>query len=148
MLAAALAPQTDFKHAQIEAVEGLMLQGPQLAAPVEHHFAPGVYAREIFMPAGSIVIGHEHRTEHLNIVLTGKARVFMGGEELETITAPAIFKSAAGVRKVLHVIEAMRWMTIHPTPETDLDKLDAELIKPSETFKNHMKNLPETGGRS
>src|SRR5690242_10473496 len=69
----------DQSNAAIERLEAQLLSEPQLPAPVTHHFAPGVYMREIFMPAGAFVIGHEHRTEHLNVILTGRASVMMDG---------------------------------------------------------------------
>lgn len=108
-----------------------MLTLPQVECPVTHHFAPGVYTREIFMPAGSFIIGHKHKTEHLNCILQGRARVMMNGV-IHDYVAPCIFKSGAGVRKVLYIQEDCRWATVHPTHETDLDKLRAELIIPTE----------------
>ena len=47
---------------------------PQVECPLKHYFAPGVYLREIFMPAGSVVIGKIHKTEHFNIIQKGCSR--------------------------------------------------------------------------
>lgn len=95
--------------------------------PVGHFFAPNVYAREIFMPSGMLVIGHQHRTEHLNIVLTGSARVLMNGVVHE-ISAPFTFRSGEGVRKVLYILEDCRWMTIHATQDTDPAVIESKII--------------------
>ncbi len=122
--------------AQIERVEGELLRRPQVDAPVLHRFAPGVYLRTIIMPAGCDVIGHEHTTEHFNVVLRGRALVLCEGR-VEIVQAPAVFVSGAGVRKVLHILEEMEWATIHPTRETDLEKLEKALIVKSETWKLH-----------
>ena len=86
------------------------------------------------MPAGTFVIGHKHLTEHWNICLSGKAAVMMNGE-LRHIVAPCVFMSEIGVRKVLFIEEDMRWMTVHVTNETDIKKLEDELIVKSEAFK-------------
>ena len=104
-----------------------IIEMPEDGLPLTHTFSDGVYAREIFMPKGMIVIGHVHRTKHLNIVSTGKARVFYDGE-MHEITAPYTFESNAGVRKALFILEDMFWTTIHVTDETNQDKLDDILI--------------------
>ena len=98
--------------------------------PLTHTFSDGVYAREIFMPKGMIVVGHTHKTKHLNIVSTGKAKVWYNGSVKE-ITAPYTFESEAGMRKVLYIEEDMFWTTIHITDETDILKLENDLIDKS-----------------
>jgi hypothetical protein len=95
----------------------------QIELPVHHDFSPGLYLRRIFMPAKTFVIGKTHKTEHFNIVLSGLANVMIDGE-IHRIEAPAVFKSGAGVKKVLYILEDMVWLTTHPTDETDLKKLE------------------------
>ena len=116
---------------KIEELAAEELRRPQVDCPVTHFFTPGLYMRQIFMPAGTFIIGHEHKTEHFNIVLTGKARVLIG-EEIEEITAPCIFISGAGIRKCLLVEEDMTWLTTHVTTETDPEKLMELLVVKSE----------------
>lgn len=120
--------------AQLERLEAAMLRAPQVDTPVTHRHAPGVYLREVCMPAGSVIIGHKHKTEHFNIVLTGSARVLIDGE-LSHIKAPCVFSSGVGVRKALLIETEMRWLTVHPTDETDLAKLETALIEKSEAFE-------------
>lgn len=130
----------DVSNAGIEAVESRLLSLPQVEVPLSHHFAPGVYVREVVMPAGSFIIGHEHRTEHFNIVLTGRALVMMDGE-VETIAAPCVFVSKPGVRKVLYIQETMRWATVHPTEETDPTRLHELLVIKSDSYRTHEADL-------
>lgn len=124
----------------IERAERRLLRLPQVDMPVTHRFAPGVYLREIFMPAGTFVVGHEHKTEHFNIVIAGRALVMMDGK-VEEITAPCTFVSSPGVRKVLYILEDMTWQTVHPTDETNLQRLEMELIVRSESFDRHIEDL-------
>lgn len=126
----------------IEKVEGGLLQFPQVDIPLTHLFAPGVYWREVFMPAGTFVIGHQHKTSHFNVILSGSARVMMDGE-LHQITAPCVLVSEPNVRKLLYIEEDMRWATVHPTEETDLEALSDLLITKSGTFLGHEKELLE-----
>ncbi len=106
---------------------------PQLDAPVTHRFAPGVYLREIFMEADSIVIGRVHKTRHFNVLLTGACLIVHADGSREELRAPFTFVSEAGVQKVLYILEDMRWQTIHPSEETDLQKLDDLLVEPVPT---------------
>jgi len=120
----------------IEQLETVMLDMPQIDVPVVHHFGPDVYMREAIMPEGSFIIGHEHTTEHYNIVLTGRASVLVDGV-IHEMKAPCIIKSKANVRKIGYIHETMRWLTIHPTKLTDIKELEDTLIVKSESFKNH-----------
>lgn len=123
---------------KLERIEARLLAHPvQAEHELKHSFAPGVYLREILMLKDTILIGHEHKFEHFNIILSGKALVFMEGEVKE-IVAPCYFKSGAGVQKVLYIIEDMRWMTVHANQEEerDIDKLEDTLITKSETFRS------------
>jgi len=125
--------------AEMEQVEAALLRMPgQVECPVEHFFAPGVYCRQTTMPAGSVVIGHEHRTEHLNMVLKGRAVVLVDGVRHE-IRAPYVVTSQPGTRKIALVLEDLVWLTVHPTEERDLEKLEEMLIVKSSSFLEHAK---------
>jgi len=127
-------------NAQIERLEAELLKVEQVECPLNHRFAPGVYMREIFMPKGTFIIGHEHKTEHLNVVLCGRASVLIDGVAQE-IVAPCTFKSGIGVRKLLFIHEDMIWATIHPTHETNVEQLEAALIIKSDTYLSHQAQL-------
>ena len=123
---------------KMELIEAAALQLPQVPVYTTHRFAAGVYMREIVVPADTFIVGHQHRHECLNVLLSGKACVYSDGKVRE-IEAPFIFKSEAGVRKMAYVREEMRWLTVHHTDETDLVKLEEELIVKSEVFTIHEK---------
>ena len=121
----------EMTHAESIGVIAHELAGmPQKPAPVTHRFAPGVYLREIFMEADSIVIGRVHKTRHFNVLLTGACLIVHADGSREELRAPMTFVSEAGVQKVLYILEDMQWQTIHPTDETDMEKLDAMLVEP------------------
>ncbi len=128
----------------IEEIEAKMLVGniEHVDCPVKHNFSDGVYVREIFMPGGSLIVGHEHTTKHLNIVSEGLC-ILLDTETGETtnIIAPCTFESDAGVRKVLYVIDDCVWSTVHVTEETDIDVLESTLIIQSEIHKQLSKKL-------
>lgn len=121
-------PMTMAEQVEFIAIE--LAKYPQTNCPVVSRFAPGVYLREIFMPADTIVIGKVHRTEHFNVLIRGACLIVHDDGSREELRAPMTFVSKAGVQKVLYILEDMIWQTVHPTTETDLVKLEAELIEP------------------
>lgn len=106
-------------HARIYDLEAALRKMPQVDCPVRNIFANGLYAREVTMPAGAVVTGVVHKTEHITILSKGRVRV-IGGEEL---TAPCLFISKPGTKNAVWVIEEAVWTTIHanPTNEQDMD---------------------------
>ena len=106
-----------------------------------HHFADGVYLRELFMPAGMVVVGKIHVTKHLTIVASGTVQITTD-KGVEEITGPTVFVSPAGAKKAIHAITDATLMNPHPTDETDLDKIEDEFIAPSfEELENRLARL-------
>lgn len=115
-------------HEQVALIVEHMKGMPQVECPLVHRFAPGVYLRAIFMPADTVVIGKIHKTEHFNIIVTGACILVHEDGRREELRAPCTFVSKAGVQKVLYILEDTVWQTVHPTVETDLSRLEEELI--------------------
>lgn len=102
----------------------------QLNLPLKHTFAPGSYAREIFLPAGCIVVGKIHKHAHLNIVSRGRVVVVteFGPREIDATCTPVTFTSDAGSKRALYCYEDTIWTTIHLTDKTDLAEIEREII--------------------
>jgi hypothetical protein len=83
------------------------------------------------MPAGAIVVGKVHKTEHINIVSSGEAIVVTEDDQRMHIVAPYAFVSKPGCKKALYIIKDMVWTTCHVTEKTDLDQIEADIIAPS-----------------
>lgn len=109
-------------------------QMPQVECPLKHYFAPGTYIREIFMPAGLVVIGKIHKTEHFNIIQKGCVSLFGADGSREVLRGPMTFVSKPGVQKVLYIHEDTVWSTVHITEERDLERLEAALIEPHSSY--------------
>ena len=108
-------------------LEAEMRKHPQLDLEVIHHFAPGIYARELFIPAGVLLTGKIHKTEHLNILAKGRIEISNMGESLELI-APQTFVSPPGTKRAGYAHEDSVWITIHPTEETDIEIIEQQVI--------------------
>ena len=93
--------------------------------PLKHIFTDGVYAREMFLPAGTIVLGKIHRHEHLNFISKGSVSV-LTKEGLKHLDGPCTMVSPKGVKRAVLVHTDTIWTTIHANPsnETDLEKIE------------------------
>jgi quercetin dioxygenase-like cupin family protein len=114
-------------QAKVERLKAAMEQMPQADVPVVHRFLDGIYIREVFMKKGLVVVGKIHKQEHVAIISKGKARV-LTEDGLITIQAPYTFKSPPGVRRALVIEEDMVWTTVHRSDETELERLEDQLI--------------------
>jgi hypothetical protein len=120
-----IAPPRPTHSQAVAALVDFLDQHPQVDCPVTHRFSPGVYTREITMPAGSVCVGHKHKTRHQNIALTGRAIVTIDGVTTEVV-APFVFESAPGGQKMFKVLEDLCWLTIHANPDDITDILAIE----------------------
>lgn len=126
----AVKPQPAMRD-KVYALERAVWTLPPVDCPVRHYFAPGLYAREMSIPAGTVVTGAVHKTENLIVVSLGRLRIVTdtGTREVvagETITCPA------GMKNAVRAMEDSRWTNFLPNPtnETDADRL-AELFTES-----------------
>jgi hypothetical protein len=118
-----------------DALEIALLAQPQVECPVTHHFGPGIYIREVRIPAGALVVGHSHRDENLNVMLAGKMALLVDGQ-ISVVEAP-FMKVALPGRKVAYAIEETVWQNVYATDETDLDILEARYINKSPAWIAH-----------
>ena len=122
--------------AKIEKVESHLLDLPQVECPVVHHFGPGIYIREVTLPAGTLAIGHAQRFEHLNIMLTGAVAMVGDDGQTKVLRAPMIFVGKPG-RKLGYVLETCIWQNVYATDERDIDKLESMFLDKSATWQAH-----------
>lgn len=110
----------------------------------QHHFAPGVYVREQFIPAGMVLTGKIHRHETMNILVSGTIRVTTDRGVTE-LTGPKIYNSPPGMKKAAFTLTDVIWLNVHPTEETDLERIEDIFIAPSfEALEHDTKALEKT----
>ena len=109
--------------------------------PVDHHFAPGVYMRQMNAKAGTLVVSKMHRTEHMNILLTGSLTVATE-DGIELLKAPMVIKSMPGTKRIGYFHEDSSWITVHPTQTTDLDLIEQQVIVPDDEIDQFLASLP------
>ena len=114
---------------RIEAMEMEMATMPQVLGdmPLFHHYAAGLYARELHVPAGTMLTGAIHKSEHMNIVLKGDISV-MTEDGLQRVRAPALLVSRPGTKRIGFAHEDTVWLTIHASTATTPEAAWHELI--------------------
>jgi len=94
---------------------------------IVHHFGGGVYMKETRIPAGKLLTQHRHKHDHLSILLSGRALLQVN--DLETVhEGPCVIRIEAGEEHSVTSLTDIVWFCIHPTNETDPDKVDAEVV--------------------
>lgn len=111
---------------------GAIAEAAPESMAVAHHFVPGLYARELFLAAGVVIVGKLHRTRHLFVLTHGTIRID-DGTGLQELTAPAVCETVPGIKRAILALTDAVMMTFHVTEETDLTKIEAAVIVPELT---------------
>ena len=116
------------RDASIDALEAAITADlPPVEIPVKDYFSKGVYAREIFIPKGTVITGKIHKFTNLNIMSQGEMSV-LTEDGIKRVKAPFTIVSPPGTRRVAYAHEDTIWTTIHGTEKTDVDEIEAEFV--------------------
>ena len=121
---------------KVQTVEAGMLKEEQASCPVVHRFGPGIYIREVTLPAGILAIGHHQKTTHMNVMLKGKVSIVNPDSTISLLEAPLTVVLPPG-RKVGYVHETVVWQNIYATEETDIEKLEEMFLEKSQAYLTH-----------
>ena len=118
---------------KIYRLEAALKQMPQIDCPVRNIFAAGLYAREMTLPAGTVITGAVHKTEHITVLSKGRVQL-MRPDGVQEYAAPCTFISPPGMKNAVYVLEDSVWTTFHPNPD-DEQSVDV-LVERYTTSKN------------
>ncbi len=121
---------------KIQAIEKEFLKHEQAECSVVHRFGPGIYIREVTLPAGILAIGHHQKTTHMNVMLKGKVSIVNPDNTISLLEAPLTVVLPPG-RKVGYVHETVVWQNIYATDETDVEKLEEMFLEKSQGYLTH-----------
>jgi hypothetical protein len=121
-------------RADIERLQAALSTLPQYKPETNHYFAHGMYLRTVFSPAGSVIVGKVHKTEHFYAVLTGRVQVTSDKGVLDLNASrdgPQILTSPVGSKRAVYVVEDAWRMTVHlnPDDETDIETVESRLVE-------------------
>jgi len=112
-------------------LQSLMLKGNTIELETRHHFSDGLYARELFIPAGVCLVGALHKTRHLYTVVQGKCRVSTQFENIE-IEAPFMGETIPDTKRVIYAETDCVWITYHPTELTSVEEIEKAILEPED----------------
>lgn len=124
--------QQESNRAMVVVAEEYLLQKPQVEIPIRHFFSPGVYAREMTVPAGVILTGKIHKYAQLNILSKGEVSVLLE-DGVHRIKAPYAVVAPPGSKRIFFAHEESVWTVVLATEETDIEKIEDHFTAESET---------------
>jgi quercetin dioxygenase-like cupin family protein len=115
-------------HAQAFALEqAIRDELPLLEGEVLHHHSYGVYGRELRVKAGSVIVGHIHKFTNMNVLLEGEMSVVTDDGPVR-VGPGFLVVSPPGTKRAAYAHTDCRWLTVHGTHETDLEKIEQQFI--------------------
>lgn len=126
------APATCLDRHRVFALEEAIRRDLQpVEMPVQHHFSRGVYGRELFIPAGTVLTGKIHKFDSLNILLEGELLV-LTDQGVKHVKAGHLEVSPPGTKRAAYALTDTRWLTVHGTHKTEIAEIEAEFIAQTE----------------
>lgn len=107
-----------------------------------HHFGSGVYGRELFIPAGQVIVSKIHRGKTLSVIAAGEITVIdERGSRLHR--APSTFVSDPFTKRVVISHTDVVWVTAHENAENseDLEEIESRIIAKDFTELNQLKGV-------
>ena len=95
--------------------------------PIHHEFADGAYVRSIFLPKDMFFVTKIHKKTHPYFILAGDVSI-LTEEGIVRLKGPYQGITKAGTKRVIYTHEDTIWTTVHVTAETDLSKIEEEVI--------------------
>ena len=103
--------------------------------PLVHNFFPGLYARQITIPARTLVTSRTHKTTHPFVILAGDISVRDDAGNVERLRAGHFGVTSPGTKRMLYAHEDTIWVTFHPTEETDPDVIAGQILEPEDALR-------------
>jgi quercetin dioxygenase-like cupin family protein len=116
---------------EIQRLQNELMAGPQVELTTEHYFNGGMYCRKVFRPAGTIIVGKIHKSDHFFMCTSGEI-IAWSEKGMVTLKAGDVIESKAGTKRVTLAVVDSIGITVHKTDKTDLDEIETELIEPEE----------------
>ena len=95
--------------------------------PLKHSFADGCYIREIFNPAGQLILTKIHKKQHPFFLLEGEM-IVLTDEGVKTLKAPHYGITEPGTQRIIYSKTDCTFVTVHATDKTDIKEIEKEVI--------------------
>jgi hypothetical protein len=112
-----------------------------------HHFAEGLVARTIMIPPGTVLVGAQHKAEHLNIC-HGDITVWTEAG-MQRLVGYHVLPSLPGAERVGLAYQPTYWTTVHLNPDNlrDIEEIEDMLVVDAHQLQNRRKPMLPLGNK-
>ncbi len=126
----------------IEALQKVISTVPQAQLQTDHYFCDGMYMRTLWRPADTLIVGKVHKKEHFYVVCFGDVTVTSDGFR-ERINGFKVLICKPGTKRAVYAHADTLCLTVHRTDETELERVEADLIEDDPTAMYLPGNIPK-----
>lgn len=126
----------DIEKSHIEKVKKLerhLLQVPQVDLKTTHAISGGIYARTMYVPAGTVLTGATHKKDHINIFV-GDFTVSTA-QGVDRYIGHNVLECKAGTKRAIVAHTDGVWTTLVKTDLTDIAAIEDESVVESEMLQ-------------
>ena len=119
--------QVDMR-AKVEALQVEVSKHEQYEPPTDHLFHGGMYCRQVWRPAGCLIVGKVHKKEHFYMVVLGTVAVTTD-DGVQLITGPKVLCSKPGAKRAVYAETDALCMTFHRVESDNVEDVESELVE-------------------
>ena len=128
---------------KVQTLQNVISQLPQYEPETKHTFHAGMYCREVWRPAGVIIVGKVHKKEHFYLVVSGTVAITTD-EGVKSVTGPTLLCSKPGTKRAVYAETDALCMTFHVVDAKTIEDAEQELVEEDDssmfTLGNKLKN--------
>ena len=128
---------------KVQALQDVISQLPQYEPETKHTFHAGMYCREVWRPAGVIIVGKVHKKEHFYLIVSGTVAITTD-EGVKSVTGPTLLCSKPGTKRAVYAETDALCMTFHVVDAKTIKDAEQELVEEDDssmfTLGNKLKN--------
>ena len=128
---------------RVEALQVEVSKFEQFEPPTEHIFHGGMYCRQVWRPAGCLIVGKVHKKEHFYMIVSGTVRITTD-DGVQTITGPFLLCSKPGTKRAVFAETDALCMTFHRVESNTVDDVESELVEDDPTAMFTIGNKAKT----
>jgi hypothetical protein len=116
---------------KVKALQNELSKLPQYEPLTKHTFHGGMYCREVWRPAGVLVVGKVHKKEHFYMIVYGTVAITTD-DGVKSVTGPCLLSSMPGTKRAVYAETDTLCMTFHRTDSTTVEEAEAEMVEEDE----------------
>jgi quercetin dioxygenase-like cupin family protein len=116
----------------VQTLQDEVSKHPQYEPPTEHVFHGGMYCRQVWRPAGCLIVGKVHKKEHFYMIVSGTITVTTD-DGVQTLTGPMLLCSKPGTKRAVYANTDALCMTFHRVDSDTVEAVESELVEDDPT---------------